>query len=50
MSESTLLIVGIVVFGLMLVAIVFTFLEFRQLTPRDSKQGESAAGVEHKPQ
>lgn len=44
MSDPVILIVGIIVFTLMFLAIVFTFLEFRQLTPNDASQRPAPKG------
>mgnify|MGYP003444778565 FL=1 len=48
MSDPTLLVVGIVVFALMLLAIVFTFLEFRQLSADDASQRSTPEAGEKK--
>lgn len=49
MTDPVLLIVGVVVFALMFVAIVLTFLEFRQLTPGDASRRDAARGGRNKP-
>jgi hypothetical protein len=47
MNDTALLLTGIGVFGLMLIAIVMTVLEFRQLSAGDKRGGsDPAAGRE----
>ena len=44
MNDMTILIVGIVVFGLMLTAVVMTVLEFQQLSDQEDARADSKPG------
>ena len=44
MNDTILLMTGISVFGLMIIAIILTMAEFRQLREREERQADRKAG------